>query len=60
MKGPVRIAAVSYLNALPLTEGLASCDDVELFEGLPVDVAVRLAEQEADVAHAGGGGGAPR
>ncbi len=50
MKGPVRIAAVSYLNALPLTEGLGACEDVELFEGLPVDVAIRLAEHEADVA----------
>jgi predicted solute-binding protein len=48
--GPVRIAAVSYLNALPLTEGLGARADVELFEGLPADVAVRLSENDADVA----------
>ncbi len=50
MNGPLRVAAVSYLNALPLTEGLGARADVELFEGLPADVAVRLSENDADVA----------
>ncbi len=50
MTPPLRVAAVSYLNALPLTEGLGERADVELVEGLPAHVAVRLAEGEADVA----------
>ncbi|GAC1394470.1 MAG: hypothetical protein NVSMB47_03480 [Polyangiales bacterium] len=47
---PLRIAGVGYLNAAPLTHGLADDADVELFLGAPCEVARRLSEGEADVA----------
>ncbi len=50
MMAPLRVAAVSYLNALPLTAGLAQKSGVVLTEALPSEVARRLAEGEADVA----------
>jgi cyclic dehypoxanthinyl futalosine synthase len=50
MSERLRIAGVGFLNALPLTHGLADDPDVELFLGLPSEVARRLNEGECDVA----------
>ncbi len=47
---PLRVAAVSYLNARPLVEPLRDHPAVRLTCGLPRDVARMLAEDEADVA----------
>jgi cyclic dehypoxanthinyl futalosine synthase len=49
----VRVAAVGYLNARPLTEGLdrePASARLRLDCGLPAEVARRVAEDEADVA----------
>jgi cyclic dehypoxanthinyl futalosine synthase len=46
----LRVAAVQYLNARPLFEGLADDSRVKLDLALPSDVARRIAEDEADVA----------
>lgn len=46
----LRIAGVGFLNALPLTHGLEDDPNVELFLGLPSEVARRLNEGECDVA----------
>ena len=53
MSEALRLAAVTYLNARPLWETLATSasgnDAVELTTALPSEVARRIAEEEADV-----------
>jgi cyclic dehypoxanthinyl futalosine synthase len=46
----LRVAAVSYLNARPLCDGLESHPRVALELDVPAEVARRVAEDEADVA----------
>jgi cyclic dehypoxanthinyl futalosine synthase len=46
----LRVAGVGFLNAAPLTYGLADDPEIELYLGPPSEVARRLAEGEADVA----------
>ncbi|MBX7196893.1 MAG: dehypoxanthine futalosine cyclase [Sandaracinaceae bacterium] len=46
----LRVAGVGFLNALPLTHGLADDPSIELFLGLPSEVARRLNEGECDLA----------
>jgi cyclic dehypoxanthinyl futalosine synthase len=46
----LRVAAVEYLNARPLYEGLEAEPDVDLALAIPSEVARRVAEDEADVA----------
>jgi len=46
----IRIAGVGFLNAAPLTYGLADDPDIDLYLGPPAEVARRLAEGECDVA----------
>jgi cyclic dehypoxanthinyl futalosine synthase len=46
----LRVAAVSYLNARPLREGLDQHSRVALELGVPSEVARRVAEDEADLA----------
>jgi cyclic dehypoxanthinyl futalosine synthase len=46
----LRVAAVSYLNARPLYDGLDSHPRIALDLGAPAEVARRVAEDEADVA----------
>jgi len=46
----IRVAGVGFLNAAPLTHGLADDPEVELYLGPPAEVARRLSEGECDVA----------
>jgi predicted solute-binding protein len=46
--GRIRLAAVSYVNAWPLLEGLERRPDVELVQAIPARVAALLAAGEAD------------
>ncbi len=46
----LRVAAVSYLNARPLCDGLESHPRIALDLDVPAEVARRVAEDEADVA----------
>jgi len=50
MSGPIRIGTVKFLNAWPLTHGLAGRDDVALRLGVPSALAAMLKRGEADVA----------
>ncbi len=50
MPEPLRIATVRFLNAWPLTEGLAGRDDVAMTADVPARVTDRLRTGEADVA----------
>lgn len=46
----LKIAAVSYLNSLPLIAGLEGCSDVELFRGVPSSLLETLEQGRADLA----------
>ncbi|HLK35786.1 MAG TPA: cyclic dehypoxanthinyl futalosine synthase [Polyangiaceae bacterium] len=46
----LRVAAVAYLNARPLCEGLRDAPGVQLDLAAPSEVARRVAEDEADIA----------
>ena len=46
----LRVGVVSYLNALPLVEGAAETDDVELVKAPPADIARVLLDGTVDVA----------
>lgn len=50
MSGPIRIGTVKFLNAWPLTHGLAGRDDVALRLGVPSALAAMLKRGEVDVA----------
>ena len=52
MSGPIRIGTVKFLNAWPLTHGLAGRDDVALRLGVPSALAAMLKRGEVDVAMA--------
>ncbi|MEZ6318863.1 MAG: menaquinone biosynthesis protein [Phycisphaerales bacterium] len=46
---PIRLAAVRYLNAAPLIEGLDACADLELVRAVPARIAGLLASGDADL-----------
>ena len=50
MSGPIRIGTVKFLNAWPLTHGLAGRGDVALRLGVPSELAAMLKRGEVDVA----------
>lgn len=49
MTRPPTIAAVEYLNAAPLIEGLASVREIDLVRAVPSRIAPMLASDDADV-----------
>ena len=52
MSEPIRIGTVKFLNAWPLTHGLAGREDVALRTGVPSALAGMLKRGEVDVAMA--------
>jgi len=48
--GPIRIGCVSYLNTVPLIEGLERCEGIELVRAAPAMLAGMLERGEVDLA----------
>lgn len=46
---PVRVGCVSYLNTLPLIEGLEKCPELELVPAVPARLIDLLAERRVDI-----------
>ena len=47
---PIRVGCVSYLNTVPLIEGLERCEGVELVRAVPSRLGAMLEAGEVDVA----------